>query len=329
MKVDPAALLARLRIPYERKGKALVARCPLNHGGPDNHPSWSILESPDEKRGAHFCQSCRQGGGPADLVSAVLGVELREALAWLKDGSLALASDVPERVVVVVRMGKAAFKLPEGVVLAPVEEWPSPARDYLLRRGVTPEQAARWGLGYAVDGKLASRIVVPARDAAGRLCSYTARAFAGRGQRYSEPTDEERPDRAAILGEHLWPVRARREAVLVGEGWFDVAAGERAAGLPVGALRGSPGPSDARWAPTVAKLATFREVLHLVDPGSAGARLHEDLRSALARYAPVRAVRFPGALDAADYARDLGDAALARLIRSSGSRDPEDRGRAA
>ena len=343
MRVDPTALLTRLRIHFRRKGRALWASCPLAHGGPDKDASWSMRDDPGgDRHGGHYCFGCRNGGGPADLVSAVLGVELREALAWLRDGS-ALAPQLPERVVVAVRMVKGPFRLPGGVEQSPpFVGWPTPARDYLLGRGVTAEQAARWGLGFAVDGKLASRIVVPARDAAGRLASYVARAFAGKGQRYAEPTDEERPDRSVILGEHLWPARERRRVVLVGEGWFDAAAAERATGLPVGALRGSPSPADARWGPVVAKLATFPVVVHLVDPGSAGERLHADLRAALVRYSRVVSVRFAAGSDAASYARESAslqidhlwaDAELARAIEGqagialagysiAGSRDP-------
>lgn len=323
--VDAPALLARLGVSYQRRGRALWARCPLAHGGPDADASWSIRDDPGgDRNGAHWCFGCKQGGGPADLAAAVLGVDLRAAIAWVREGGSVREGDIPRAVQLVVRMGRRRFTLPDGVSFAPLADWPTPARAYLERRGVTPEQVARWGLGYAVEGRLAGRVVVPVRDRAGAVASFTARAFGRAAVRYFEPRQEDGADPGALLGEHLWPAPGRRRVLLAAEGFFDSAALERAAAVPVAALRGSPTPSDARWPGLLARLSTFATVVHAVDAGGAGARLHADLRAALSPYARVVPVWFERG-DAAALAEREGDAALARLVERALAGAPESR----
>lgn len=314
MRVDPAVLLSRLGIAYQRKGRALWAKCPLAHGPKaDTDASWSIVADGSDKVGAHWCFGCKQGGGPADLVAAVLKVKLADAYRWMRDGGVVLETDLPAEVRVVVKMRRRAFRVPAEVVFAPLCEWPTPARDYVVRRGVTEEQAARWGLGYAVDGRLGGRVVVPFREASGAVVSYTARSF-GRGVRYLEPREEEGADPHVVVGEHLWPARRERRALLLGEGYFDVAALERGSGgLPVSGLRGSPSPSERRWPSVVSKLSTFPLIVHAVDAGSAGARLYGDLRDALRGYSEVRPLFFECG-DVAALSEQRGDGAVAEVL---------------
>lgn len=320
--VDVPRLLDRLGVSARRRGRALWAPCPLpSHA--EKEPSWSIVDAAgDEKHGGWHCFGCKAGGGPRDLVAAVLGVGEQEAAEWLKSGEVLRDRELPSAVVVRVLRPPRLFELPPGVVLGrPLPDWPTPARDYLTRRGVTAEQVARWGVGYAVEGRLTMRVVIPVRDAAGRLCSYVARAFVARiggreAKRYLEPAEEEGADHAAVLGEHLWP-RARDLAV-ISEGWFDGAAGERAAALlgvlaAPAVLHGSPGPGCAGWDAVAGKLATFRRLAVLVDPNAAGEALLAAVDGAIGRYAEVRAVRTHGT-DAAGLAEREGDAALARLV---------------
>jgi hypothetical protein len=285
-----------------------------------------MVDAPgDERNGLHRCFGCGRGGTPADLVAAVLGVDVREARDWLRSGAVLRPCDIPPQLVVKVLRGRDPFQMPDGVIFGPFVAWPSPACAYLARRGVTEEQALRWGLGCAVEGRLAMRVVIPVRDGAGRLCSFVARAFVARiggreAKRYLEPREDDGADHAAILGEHLWP-RAGRDVALVGEGWFDGAALERAAELTahrcaVAVLHGSPHPAQAGWDAVVGKLATFPTLLVAVDPNDAGERLYATLRGALGRYSRVVPLRLPG-LDAAAYAERRGDAALARRLEDA------------
>lgn len=329
IEVDVPALLDRLRVSHKRRGRARIACCPLPlhnaDGSPDREPSWSMHDEPgSEKHSLHYCFGCKRGGGPADLAAAVLGIDLREAREWILSGAVLREQDLPVRVIVSVRRGKPPFLLPDGVVLAPIEEWPTPARAYLLERGVTASQAARWGLGYAVDGRLAMRVVVPVRDAAGAICSFVARSFTGAPKRYLEPREEDGADRGAIVGEHLWSPPERRRALMLGEGVFDTWALERATGLPVGALHGSPSPGQAGFDAVAGKLATWPMIGLAVDPNDAGERLYESLRGALGRYSRVVPIRPPQAgagpkgRDVADLSVEFGDRALASLVHCAG-----------
>lgn len=317
--IDAPALLDRLGIAYRRRGRALLAPCPLP-GHDEKEPSWSMRDEPgEEKHGLHHCFGCGRGGGPADLVAAVLGVDLSAARAWIRSGAIYRESDLPAQVVVSVKRAKPAFALPNGVVFAPLDAWPTPARAYLQKRRVDASQAARWGLGYAVDGRLAMRVVVPVRDGGGVVRSFVARSFVERSggreaKRYLEPREEDGADHAAILGEHLWPRPESRRVVLVGEGWFDGAALERASGgLPVAVLHGSPHPGQSGWDAVVGKLASFPVLVAAVDPNDAGERLLSSLAGALGRYSKILPLRC-GALDASGYAEKQGDLALADLL---------------
>lgn len=317
--IDAPALLDRLGISYRRRGRALLAPCPLP-GHTEKEPSWSMRDEPgEEKHGAHWCFGCGRGGGPADLVAAVLGVDLADARAWIRSGACYRESDLPAQIIISVKRAKPAFVLPEGVAYAPLGAWPTPARLYLQKRRVDPAQAARWGLGYAVDGRLAMRVVIPVRDGGGVVRSFVARSFVARSggreaKRYLEPREEDGADHAAILGEHLWPRPELRRVALVGEGWFDGAALERASGgLPVAVLHGSPHPGQGGWDAVIGKLASFPLLVAAVDPNDAGERLLSSLTGALGRYSKILPLRC-GELDASGYAEQRGDAALGRAL---------------
>jgi hypothetical protein len=165
------------------------------------------------------------------------------------------------------------------------------------------------------------RVVIPVRDGGGVVRSFVARSFVARSggreaKRYLEPREEDGADHAAILGEHLWPRPELRRVALVGEGWFDGAALERASGgLPVAVLHGSPHPGQAGWDAVIGKLASFPLLVTAVDPNDAGERLLSSLTGALGRYSRVLPLRC-GDLDVSGFAEQHGDAALAAILSS-------------
>jgi hypothetical protein len=330
IEVDAPALLQRLGLEFRRRGRQLVAPCPypFHHadGSPDRDPSWAMRNDPGERTNGHsLCLGCGRGGSAADLVSALLGLDDRAARAWLRSGECLRPQDLPTRVVVSIKRCPTPFKLPDGVRFAPLGEWPTAARAYLARRRVTADQVVRWGLGYAVEGRLAMRVVVPARCAAGRVVSFVARSFLdpgdGRYKRYLEPRAEDGADKAAILGEHLWPAVKLRRVLLVAEGFFDAAALERAAtesqlSVSVAALHGSPSPRQEGWDSVLGRLSTFPTLAVAVDPNDAGERLFRDLRDSLSRHCVVLPVR-SSTLDAASYAEHFGDTSLGAVVRAA------------
>ncbi len=296
-------ILGRLGIEAKRQGKEWIALCPSpDHD--DKNPSWRIRDDPGTKRdGYHKCWPCGFSGGATSLVSAVLGVTLKEARAWLAGDHVEEDRPVAGEVQLKVRTARG-MKLPDGVVVAPLAEWVTPARSYAYARGLTDWQVERWGIGYATGGKLAGRIVIPYRDAGGRPRGYTARTFFNNPKRYLEAHPSEGAMRSAMFGEQHWPhVSRETSTVFVCEGALNALAVERAlfdeAFPSVAAISGSE-PSAGH----VAKLATFGYVVVLTDPDKAGDRAAEILGNALARHCAIARVRLPDGKDASDLTRE-------------------------
>lgn len=303
--VDVASMLAALGISAAHEGDRWVATCPSGRHA-DAHPSWDVKDDPGtQKHGLHKCLACGFGGTAVDLVSHVLGyAEVGSSIAWLEENAMGKKPTVRSVRVQLQAPGKA-FRLPPEVAQAPMVDWPEPARAYLHRRGIGHDQVARWRLGYAVDGRLAGRIVVPVYGAGGRLLTYTARSYVGHAKRYLEPTREEGPVDGAVFGEAGWGPTANRFAVVVTEGAFNALAVERVftgklgaiggagARLEVGSLFGSTVTTEH-----LVKLATFRVALVLTDPDPAGERAAEKIMMALARHVRAARVKLPEKQDA-------------------------------
>lgn len=294
-------LLERFGIEVvERAGQELWARCPAHR---DTKPSWSI----NVRTAQHHCFSCDWGGGAPALVIRGLGVDdlawdSKDAWEWLETHGFLVEVDPALSVELVLSGGRPhRFVLPREVRVVPPAQWPSAARAYMQARGVTPEQVVRWGLGFAVDGRLAGRVVFPLRDSAGALRSYTARTFLDDPKRYLTPTRAEGPDSSALFGEEHWPGLSGRQQVVVVEGALDALAVERAIG---GAVAGMLGATRASAMLVAGKLATFDEVVVATDPDPAGDAAWEALYPALVRHCLVRRVRLPEGEDAASLPCD-------------------------
>jgi hypothetical protein len=313
--VDVPELLSRLGIEAKRKGREWWACCPFHE---ERTPSWQIRDCPEDPE-RHACWrclgACHDGGGAAELVRRRLDLPTtRDAIAWMRRGGAARrpepAIGAPELVPPRARPSRlGGFALPPGVAFAPLDRWPRAAREYAEGRGLEAWQVERWGVGYAVDGRLAGRIVFPWRDDRGVVRGYTARAFLPGIRKHDEPREEDGAAVGHVLGEELWP-RGGRRVVVVVEGMWDGLAVERATGACFGAARGSHlSPAHA------AKLSTFDEVVACAEPDEAGRRYGDALRAALGRWTRFRLVPFPAGYDPAKFERREGPAALAALLR--------------
>ena len=296
---DIPTLLRRLGIEARRQGREWVALCP-NPEHDDKKPGWRIRdESGSKKHGMHHCWACGFGGNVQDLVEKVLRIDWRAAKVWLATD--AVADDVPvaSSVELKMRPWDTSFRLPIGVEVGPIESWPGSPRKYALSRGILSWQVDRWGVGFAVEGRLEGRIVFVKRDGEGRPIGFSARTYVGDKRRYLEPEAWEGATASAIFGEQFWTADARRrfdQRVFVVEGAINALAIERACPVaPVAATSGS------QLNPLVAsKLATFGEVVAVTDPDAAGDALAEMLSNAFARHSKkFRRVRLPSGSDAA------------------------------
>lgn len=288
--IDIPSLLEALRIPVVRQaGEVRWCCCPL-HG--ERTPSWFIRENPGDRfHAAWHCYGCKESGWPVQLVQKMLNFKTQaEAFEWLRTMPM-IDQPLPRRIEVVVTASQAVrLNVPEGVEF---DEWPDRYAEYLaIDRRVTLDQRQRWELGFvrrSTDSELADRVWIPARDSAGKLLSYTARAVGAARRRYREPRREEGASSRAIFGELLWP-SLPRDVVVVTEGAFNALAVERQTPRPVAiaALMGS-----SLDPMQVMKLTAFARVVLATDPDKAGEKAARDLRAALVRYTSVTQMPLP------------------------------------
>lgn len=296
-------LLAALGIDFERRGSAFWASCPTPEHR-DSDPSWSMNEE-----GSHHCHGCGFGGGPAELVSAVRGCSVGQALRWIREGGLNRGV-IPEsiRVRLVSRARRFAI---DGVKFAPLFEWATVPRRYMAGRGVTADQVARWGIGYAVGGRLDCRIVFPIFASDGRAISYHARTFADADRRYLYPRRTEGADPGAMFGETGWPpIEARRSSTLVvTEGAFDALAAERAGAEFIAAFGGSD--VNPRH---ILRLSSWGRIVVASDGDSAGESVY---RKIVGKFGGRRGAVVRAAIPEGFDANEMDPAVLSDVLRAA------------
>lgn len=293
------AVLDALGIEIKKKrGRRAWALCPFHN---DHSPTNFFVRISGPRTGQNHCFSCKKGGSLVQLVMHVRGFDEDRAKKYVE--RLGKGYEPPRgRVRVVERpavLGRARFKIPGEVMFKPLEDWPSVARSYAESRGITAEEVDRFGLGFAVEGRLGGRIVLPWRAAHGMIMGYSARSFVGDEPKYTTPHASENADLGTMFGEHTWT--SHREAVVVTEGALNALAVLRAIDdyrVDIAALGGSaPSPLHA------VKLSTFPAIILLTDPDHAGDRAAACISSMLGRHAEINRVRLPEKKDALDVGR--------------------------
>lgn len=299
--INVGEVLKRLGIDARLQGREWHARCP-NPDHNDNDPSWRIRDEPgSQKHGLFQCFPCGFSGDAEKLVMEVLRIPWREAVDWLGNEASYVERERPPAAVVEVkeRHRRRPMQMPAGVEIPDsFNDWPHPMRDYISSRGIPQWQVESWRLGFAVQGRLAGRIVIPKRDSGGALAGYTARAIDKHApKRYLEPEPWEGARHAVMFGEEGWP--AYRRDVYVAEGAINALAIESAMasdvfskddpnyaakmqqmGPCVAAIGGSqPHPAH------IAKLCAFQRVFVVTDPDQAGDMLAAQIFAQLQRYA--------------------------------------------
>lgn len=295
--IDVPRMLELLGIDAVKKADEWWAPCPAHD---EKTGSWSIKDLPHTKgHGSHYCFGCHFAGGPTKLVLQVYGFSLwGSAKDWIEKHGLDSESTVPLDVVMKVRKPRRRrFKMPSGVRgSGALDAWVTPPRRYATKRGITPAQVQRWGIGYALHGLLAGRIVIPVHDKADKLASYTARSFDKRNPKYKTPDAvKERPDLSIPFGCRNWE---GRDTVVVTEGAINALACERAGAKNIAALDGS-----RIHRGQIMRIGTFKQVILASDPDFAGDRLADEL-SVLARWSKFKRAMFPEGCDAATMDRD-------------------------
>ena len=296
------AVLTKLGLEVKDPGgeRRAYGPCPF-HEEKGKHDNW-FIRLRGERRGQYHCFVCKEKGGLSDLVSHVRGCSRDGARDWLE--RFKEVADEPVKTYLSVRMevaetGRREFRMPKEVRFGPLDEWVTPARRYAEERRHIPDwQVLLWGLGYAITGKLAGRIVLPVRATRdGAPVSYMARTFADHALRYLYPAEREHPDLDVIFGEQFWPRDRRDRTVVITEGALNGLAVQRAVGgaVHLGALGGSdPRPMH------VGKLSTFGLCVVLTDDDVAGRGAAWELSCQLQRHTKVVRVSLGEGRDADD-----------------------------
>lgn len=286
-------VLEKLRMPYELRATRAWARCPYHD---DHDPSWMIRVK-GRRQGQHHCFACKVGGTLVELVMHVKHLDEDDARAWLKDFKEDEPTKVRARIIEKPPvLGRKRFKMPSEVIFDPLKEWVTLAQRYARKRGITDEQVSQYGLGYAVDARLAGRIVLPFRGIGGHPASYSARTFVDDEIRYLTPHAKEGADLGVLFGEHLWPPPWRRKVIVVTEGGIDGLAVDRV--VPPSWSIGGLGGSEVQPI-QITKLATFDIVIVLTDNDAAGHKAAKQLDIGLSRHTELRRVTLRRGFDAA------------------------------
>lgn len=277
-------VLSALHVKVERiRGRRGWARCPYHR---DDTPTNFFIRLSGERAGQVHCFSCKQGGTLADLVMHMRGCDYATAKSFIEQ--LGRGYEPPKARARVVRrppvMGRARFKLPADIYFDPLEDWVSGAKKYALGRcQMTPEEIDRFGVGYAVDGSLGGRIVLPWRGEHDIIGGYSARTFIDEEPKYKTPHESENPDNGIMFGEHTWS--PSRDVLVVTEGALNgmaVARGLDDFVFDVGAMGGS-----ELFPAQVIKMSTYKLVIIMTDSDPAGDKAAPALAGMLGRYSRV------------------------------------------
>jgi DNA primase len=175
---------ASFAIVLDRYGLARPSRhrhfilCPFHR---EKDPSCRI----DHGRNRFHCFGCGATGSILDFVARLEGCTIREAAALVaaycgmaaEGAESAIAADAGEPDVSGgaeradgASPGSDTGNRPLGFMLRL-----DPSHPYLVRRGLTPEAIAQFGLGFCDRGVMRGRIAIPIHDEEGRLIAYAGR----------------------------------------------------------------------------------------------------------------------------------------------------------
>jgi DNA primase len=273
--------LGHYGVKLKRSVKELRGRCPIHQG--DGTESFHA----NTEKNAFHCFSCQAKGNVIDFVAAMEKCSVRDAALKLKDWFPASASGSAPA---------AAGKQATGSQLAREEvgERGEPNKplgfqlkgidhrhSYLTGRGIDPETAEYFGLGFFPGkGSMSGRIAIPIENEKGELVAYAGRSVEGSEPKYKLPAGFKKSQVLYNLS------RAAEETegdVVLVEGFFDcikVTQAEHACVALMGCSM-----SEEQEAQLVAH---FRRVVIMLDGDEAGRKAAGEMAGRLAHRVWVR-----------------------------------------
>lgn len=329
-------------VTLRKAGRSLVGLCPFHQ---ERTPSFHV----DPAKGLYYCFGCGAGGDAFKFVMNFHQVEFAEAVTMLGD-RLGLSRPAPatpaeaqedrrrRKILEALSAAQEHF----AACLAAGEG--GGARAYLARRGLSPDHARHFGLGFAPPGwdnllrrlsargfqvedlvrsglavprpggdgmydRFRNRLTFPIRDTAGRIVSFGGRSLGEEDPKYLNGPETLVYDKSRTLFRlyDAAPEIRQTGRVVVVEGYFDA--------VSLGAV-GTPGVvavCGTALSSTHARLLRryAEQVVLFFDGDDAGHKAaHRALDPLLAEGLPVRVAAPPAGKDPDDLAREGGAPAV-------------------
>lgn len=342
----PLAEIVARYVPLRRRGRELWGCCPFHS---EKTPSFHVVED----RGFYHCFGCGAHGNAIDFVMAVEGLDFPTALQRLSELTgipaprgrrAATPPPVDERLYEANAAAQGQFTawLRAGAGRG--------AREYLRRRGVSPELAAEFAIGYAPAGRdglvqaltgrgfdrdllvraglaardeatgevydrFRDRLMFPIHDARGRVVGFGGRALGEARAKYLNTPETELFRKGELLFNlHRARTAARRTGELfVVEGYMDVVA---LAGIGLQQVVAPLGTAIGEAQLELAWRLADEPLLCLDGDAAGRAAALRAAERALPRLRPGRSLRFvflPEGEDPDSLVRRMGAEAAARL----------------
>lgn len=257
----------------KRVGHEFLTQC-LWHE--DTNPSLTV----SDQKGFCFCHVCRQGGDVLDYLQQKTGMGLRESAEHACDilGLKFEATDEnPEEIARRKAVRASAINALEVQQKAFIEAFTGPKGGRIRRiwtdRGMTPEAAEEFSIGYAPGGEFGGRITVPIHDHRGQLVGFTGRATKSKEEqpaKYKNSADSDLFQKKLLVFNEHRARDAAREAgcTIFVEGHLDVVAMWQAGIRNVIAAQGTGAPDIS----VLKRLARANKNFVLCFDGDAGGR---------------------------------------------------------
>ena len=245
-------------------GNKLYGSCPIHNG--DNPRAFNVTQD----KNLWNCFTRCGGGSVLDLIMKIEKVGVKQA-AQIGYGLLGIKNDSDNK-------SKKCKPLDFKLSL-------DPDHPYLHRRGVNPETASYFGIGYCDQGIMKGRIAIPIHDRKNNLVAYCGRAIHDKSTKYRFPKGFEKSQIVYNLNRSM---KSKAEEIAVVEGFFDVYALFRA-GINAVALMGS----HMSYYQKKQLSDLEKRLVLMLDGDNAGRNGMAKLVDALERKKPLKAIYLP------------------------------------
>jgi DNA primase len=287
--VKAAVGLAEVLRLYEVEGLRahrpgqLQGRCPLHRGHRRDAFQVSLTKN------VFHCFACQRHGNVLDFVAAMERCSVREAALRLVH-RFSLSSTLPAMEMVGLDgekdnwLGKnEAANRPLGFSLRGIDGF----HPYLRDRGISPETAVQFGVGfYPGPGLMSGRVVIPIHDACGKLVAYAGRSLHRTPPKYRLPAGFRKSE---VLFNFHRAARLEQQTVIVVEGYFDCLQVHQAGFPCVVALMGT----ALCEMPEKLVVKRFRRLILMLDGDESGRKATQRIAGRLAESCSVRLVALP------------------------------------